>query len=78
MVYHVVPVSTVQQHESAISIHISTPSEASLHPPISHRLWAITEQKTELLALYSGFPLSILHMEIYIRVSLLLSQFVPP
>ena len=65
LVYNIVLVSAVQQHESALSVHISPPSWASLLPPLPILpLEAITGHWTELplkAALYSSFPLATLH-----------------
>ena len=50
MIYYVVLVSAVQQHESAVSIHLSAPSCASSPlPPLPHRT---PEHRAELPGTY--------------------------
>ena len=64
MLYNVVLVSAVQQ--SAVSIHILSPSEPPSHPPPSHP--SRSSQSPELSSLYytaASHWLSILHMIVY-------------
>ena len=63
MLCSVVLVSAIQQHESAISIHIPAPSWTS--PPASH-LSRSSQHQVELPVLYSNFPLAILHVVMYL------------
>ena len=74
---------SIQQHESAICIHIPPPPSASLPPhpcPIPLR----SSQSTKLSCLCyiaASHQLAILHIVVYIcsvYMSVLLSQFIPP
>ena len=53
MLYNMVLVSAIHQHESAIGIHGSPPT-----PPLppSPALWVVPEPLSELPAPYSPFP----------------------
>ena len=67
MLYNVVLVSAVPQHESALCVHRSPPSWASFPltaptPPLR----VITEPRAERFVLYSNFPLAIFRMLMYI------------
>ena len=55
MLYNIVLASAVQQRESAISRHVSPPSETSPHPPSE----LAAEYPVELPVLHSKFPLAI-------------------
>ena len=57
LVYNIVLVSTVQQHESAICIHISPFSWASLSPP-SHHLGHHRAPSWALCVIYNSSPLA--------------------
>ena len=65
MLHNVVLVSSIQQCESTISIHMSPPfwTYLPLHP--DPHLQILTENRAGLSVLYSNFPLAILHMVIY-------------
>ena len=75
MFYKVVLYSVVQQCESVVSIHISSPSCTSLPPGPSHlpRL----SQSTELPVLYCSFPLATYFAHGIVYMSVLLSHFIP-
>ena len=74
MLCNVVLLLAIQQHESAIRIHMSSPSLASLPTPSPgcHRAWA------EIPVLYNNFPLAICFTYGNTYVFMLLSPFVPP
>ena len=64
MLYSVVLVSPVLQHESAINIHLSPPLD--LPPPLSHPpLLVITKHRAELCPAASP-ELSVLHVVVYL------------
>ena len=59
MLYNVLLVSDVHQHESVPGIHV--PALLGL-PPTPHPippLWAVTERQVELPELHSSFPLAV-------------------
>ena len=58
-------VSAIQHGESAVSIHISTPSWTSLPSHPTPPLVVITDHWSELPVLHSNFPLAVLHMVVY-------------
>ena len=75
ILYNIVLVSAVQQHESVISIHIPLPLEPSSHSS-SHP--SMLSHSTKLSSLYytATSHMSILHMVVY--MSVLHSQFIAP
>ena len=80
MIYNIVLVSDIYQHESAISIICPyAPSLLNL-PSISHPFPSRSSHSTkfELPALYSKFPLNIYFTYGNVYVSMLLSQLIPP
>ena len=65
MLHNVLLVSAVQQCESALSIHISPSSRASLpHTPIPP-VQVITEYQAVLPVLYKSFPLVVSHVRLF-------------
>ena len=76
MLYNIMLVFAVHQHESAIGIHVSSPS---LPPPIPFPPNPRLSQNTkfELPASYSKSPLAICFQYSNVYASMLLSQFVP-
>ena len=72
-------VSAVDQHESAIGMHISPPSWSPLPPPTpSHPSRLSQSPGFGFPDLYSKLPLAICFTYGKVYVSMLLSQFVPP
>lgn len=72
-------VSAVQQHEPAISVHVSTPSWTSLSAPPSHP--SRPPLRTELSSLChtaASHQLSVLHMVVYMRQCYSLNLSLPP
>ena len=60
MLYNIVLVSAIHQHESDIGIHMPPPSSTSLPPPTpSPPLQVVTEPWFEFPESYSKFPLAI-------------------
>ena len=76
--YNIVLVPEIHQHESAIGMHMSPPSWPSFpphsRPPDCHRAagWAPCVIRSFPLATY------FIYGNVYISISVLLSQFVPP
>ena len=76
--YNIVLVPEIHQHESAVGMHVSPPSWPSFpphsRPPDCHRAagWAPCVIRSFPLATY------FIYGNVYIRISVLLSQFVPP
>ena len=76
MLYNVVLVSAVQEHESVICIHLALPSTASLPTP-THP-FILTDPGAELPVLYSSFLPATYFTWGSVYMSKLLSRFVPP
>ena len=83
MLYNVVLVSAVQQHESVITIYIyiyiciyiyPLPGEPRFHPT-NPPLYVIAEYQA---VLYNSFPLAIYFTHDSVYMSMLFPQFVPP
>ena len=72
MLYNVVLISPVPESESAIHLHISPPSQASLPPPIP------PIRSSQSTVLYSNFPLAIYYTHSSIYMSVLLSYLFQP
>ena len=67
MLYSIVLVSAIHQHESAIGTHVSISSRISL-PPSTHPILLGSHRELDLHSLYhiaNSHQLSILHMVIY-------------
>ena len=77
MLYNVVLVFTIQQHESAVSIHVPPPLGPPSRRPIPP-LQVITEPQAELPGLHSGFPSAVYVTRGSVYISALLSLLVPP
>ena len=77
ILYNIMLVSAVQQHESVISIHISPPSRAFLPLPIPP-LQVVTEYQAKFPLLYSNFPLTVYFTHGSVYMSVLCSQFIAP
>ena len=73
MLYNVVLVSTIQQSESAISIH-PLPLEPPYHPPLCQP--SRSSQGTKLS--FPCFPLTICFTHGSVYMSMLFSQFIAP
>ncbi|CAN0542117.1 unnamed protein product [Rangifer tarandus platyrhynchus] len=71
LLYNIVLASAIQQCESAINIHISSPSQTSPHPPSE----LATEYLVELPVLPSNFPLAICFTYDDVNVPVLLLVF---
>ena len=71
ILYNIVLVSAVQQHESVISIHIPPPSRAFL-PLLIPPLYVVTQYQAEFPLLYSNFPLTVYftHGSVYVSTTL--------
>ena len=75
MLCNIMLVSAIQQHESAIGMHMPL----LLEPPIpSHPTWLSQSTGFEFPALHSKFPLAIYSTYGNVYVSMLLFQLVPP
>ena len=68
---NVVLASVVQGSESALCAHISAPSGPSSHTLLLPPLQVTTEHGTEVLVLYSSFPLAVYftHGSVYMSIS---------
>ena len=79
MLYNVVLVPAIHQHESAIGIHMCPPSYTSLPPPsLSHPSRLSQSTGVELPAPYSKFPLAVCFTHGNAYVSMLFPLLIPP
>ena len=79
LLYNIVWVSAIHQHESAIDICMSLPSWSSLQPPsLSHASALSQSTWPELSASYRQLSLATCFTCGNVRVSVLLSQLIPP
>ena len=76
MLYSVVLVSAIHQHESAARKHTSPPSRTSLPPP-TPALLGFLEHRFRHPASYRKFPLAAHFTDDNVYVSTPLSQFIP-
>ena len=78
LLYNTVLVSAIQQHESAIGIHMSPPSRTSLPPPTSSHPFRLSQSPglSCLSHTARSHCLSVSHM--VMCVSTLLSPLIPP
>ena len=77
LLYNVVLISAIHQHESTIGIH-NVPSLLNSLPHPPHPASRLTQHQVELSALYSNFPSPIHFTNGNVHTSMLLSQFTPP
>ena len=79
LLYNIVLVSAIHQHESATGVHISPPSWTSLPPPSPFCCSSLSQStRFELPVSYSKFPLAMCFIHGHVYVSMLLAQFAPP
>ena len=79
MLYNIMLVSAIHQHELAIDTYVSPPSSTSLPPPAPSYSCRLSQTfRFQLSASYSKFSLAIYFTYDNIYVSILLFPFVPP
>ena len=79
MLYNIVSVSAIHQHESALGIHESSPSWTSLPLPTPFHLSRLSQNiRSELRVSYSKFPMAIYFTSGNVYASMILSKFIPP